>query len=90
MSSLIFLAIVGMIIYAFRDELFAAAAFIGTFMAVGALIFWIIFDNASLGASIGFWFAIFLGFRIILEKMGAEYANIFEYAIELSPSPFGS
>ena len=88
MSSLIFLAIVGMIIYAFRDELFAAAAFIGTFMAVGALIFWIIFDNASLGASIGFWFAIFLGFRIILEKMGAEYANIFEYAYRIISFPF--
>lgn len=88
MSSLIFLAIVGMIIYAFRDELFAAAAFIGTFMAVGALIFWFIFDNASLGASIGFWFAIFLGFRIILEKMGAEYANIFEYAYRIISFPF--
>lgn len=87
-SSLIFLAIVGLIVYAFRDALFAAAVFIGTFMAIGALIFWFFFDNASLGSTVGFWFAVFLGLRIILEKMGAEYANIFEYAYRIISFPF--
>lgn len=39
MLSWIVIDIIGLIIYAFRDEIFAIAAFIGTFMGVGALIF---------------------------------------------------
>lgn len=88
MLSWIIIIIIGLIVYAFRDELFAVAAFIGTFMAVGALLFWIIFDNASLGATVGFWFAIFIGLKIVLQNMGAEYANIFEYAYRIISFPF--
>lgn len=88
MLSWIILGIIGLIIYAFREELIAIAAFIGAFMAFGALIFWIAFDNASLGATVGFWFAIFIGLKIILQKMGAEYANIFEYAYRVISFPF--
>ena len=60
MLSWIILGVIGLINYAFRDELIAIAAFIGAFMAFGALIYWIAFDNASLGATVGFCFAIFI------------------------------
>ena len=87
MLSWIVLGIIGLIIYAFRDELFAIAAFIGTFVGVGALIFWIAFDNASLGATVGFWFAIFIGLKLITQSMGAEYSSIFEYAYYIISLP---
>ena len=45
--SIIILIIVGGIIYAFRDQLLAAAMYIGFFMGVGALIGWWLFDNQS-------------------------------------------
>ena len=55
---IIVLIVIGLIAYAFREQLMAAAAFIGIFMGIGALLFWWLFDNASLGATVGFWFAI--------------------------------
>lgn len=88
MLSWIIIIIIGLIVYAFRDQLFAAAAFIGTFAGIGALLFWIIFDNASLGAIVGFWFAIFIGLKIVLQNLGVEYANIFEFAYRVVSFPF--
>ena len=63
--SIVILIIVGGIIYAFRDQLVAAAMYIGFFMGVGALIGWWLFDNADSGATVGFWLAIFFGIRHI-------------------------
>lgn len=84
---IIVLIVIGLIAYAFREQLMAAAAFIGIFMGIGALLFWWLFDNASLGATVGFWFAIFIGLKIVLQSMGAEYANIFEYAYRIISFP---
>lgn len=50
--------IIALVAYAFREELMAIAAFVGICMGIGALIFWIVFDNAGLGATVGFWFAV--------------------------------
>ena len=57
--SVIVLLIIASIVYAFRDELLAIAAYIGFFMAVGALIGWLFFDNGSAGATVGFGAAVF-------------------------------
>lgn len=86
--SIIILIIIGLVAYAFREELMAIAAFVGICMGIGALLFWILFDNASLGATIGFWFAVLFGLRLILQAMGAGYANIFEYAYRIISFPF--
>lgn len=86
--TIIFYIILAMIIYAFRNELIAIAVFVGVCMGIGALAFWIIFDNADLGANIGFWFAVFYGLRIVMQVLGAQYANIFDFAYRLISFPF--
>lgn len=70
--------IIAGIVYALREQLIAAAVFIGIFMGIGALLFWWLFDNASLGATVGFFFALFIGSRIILESLGRQFSNYFE------------
>ena len=85
---IIFWIIVALIAYAFREELMAIAAFVGICMGIGALICWLVFDNASLGATIGFWFAVLFGLRIILQALGTRYTNVFEYAYRIISFPF--
>lgn len=87
MFAIIFWIIVALIAYAFREQLIQIAVFIGSFMAIGALIFWILFDNASLGSTIGFWVAIFIGLKLVTQSMGAEYSSIFEYAYYILSVP---
>lgn len=87
MFAVIFWIIIALIAYALREQLMAIAGFIGIFMGIGALVFWIFFDNASLGASVGFWLAIFLGLKLITESMGAEYASIFEFGYYILSFP---
>ncbi len=84
----IFWIIVALIAYAFREQLIQIAVFIGVFMGIGALLFWWIFDNAALGAWIGFGFAVFIGIRTILESLGTEYDTTFKYAYYLISLPF--
>ena len=88
MLTAIIWSIIALVAYAFREELMAIAAFVGICMGIGALIFWIVFDNASLGATIGFWFAVLFGLRLIFQAIGAEYANVFEYAYRIISFPF--
>jgi len=84
----VFWIIVALVAYAFREQLIQIAVFIGTFMGIGALLFWWIFDNAALGAWIGFGFAVFIGIRTILESLGTEYDTTFKYAYYLISLPF--
>lgn len=79
--------IVGLIILAFREQLITAAVFIGVFMGIGAFIFWLLFDNSNLGATVGFWFAIFIGIKLITQSLGAEYSSMFEYGYYLLSFP---
>ena len=57
--------VIALVAYAFREQLIQIAVFIGVFMGIGALIFWILFDNASLGSTVGFWVAIFIGLKLV-------------------------
>ena len=86
--TIIILIIIGLIAYAFREELIQAAIFIGVLMGIGALVGWWLFDDANTGSTVGFWIAIFLGLRIILSSMGARYASMFEYSYYILSIPF--
>ena len=77
---IIFWIIVALIAWAFREELIQIAVFIGVFMGIGALLFWWWFDNASLGATVGFGFAVFIGLRLVLNSLGAEFSSMLLYA----------
>ena len=79
--------VIALVAYAFREQLIQIAVFIGVFMGIGALIFWLLFDNASLGSTVGFWVAIFIGLKLVTQSMGAEYSSIFEYAYYILSLP---
>ena len=83
--------IIGLIIFliiAFWKYIIEIAFFVGMFIGAGALLFWMLFNNAGLGAIVGFWFSILIGVRRFLEHIGAEYANIFEFIYVFISLPF--
>ena len=88
MLTTIFWIIVVLVVLAFHEQIIQAAVFIGFFMGLGALLFWWLFDNSDLGATVGFIFAVIIGLRMILQSLGTEYATIFEYAYYILSIPF--
>lgn len=66
-----------LIILAFKEEIFRALFFIGMFMGGGGLLFWILFDNWSLGVTIGFILGVFIGMRLFLQSIGANWGYLF-------------
>lgn len=74
MLTTIFWIIVVLVVLAFHEQIIQAAVFIGFFMGLGALLFWWLFDNSDLGATVGFIFAVIIGLRMILQSLGTEYA----------------
>ena len=84
----VLIGLIILIIIAFWKNLVEIAIFIGLFMGAGALLFWMLFDNASMGATFGFWFSIFIGVRKFMELIGAKYANVFDYIYRLVSFPF--
>ena len=65
-----FIIICGLIIFAFKDEIIQAIVFCAVFAGVGAILFWILFDNGSLGATIGFILGVLFGLRVFLDSIG--------------------
>lgn len=86
--TIIVLIVIALIAYAYREQLIQAAMFIGIFVGIGALIGWWLFDDYHTGAIIGFWVAMFLGLRIVLSSLGAQFSSIFEYSYYLFSIPF--
>ena len=66
-----------LIIFAFKDEIIQALAFIGTFTGAGALLFWIFCGDGSLGATIGFFLGIIIGLRVFLQSIGRNFGFLF-------------
>ena len=66
-----------LIILAFKEEIFRALFFIGMFMGGGGLLFWILFDNWSLGVTIGFILGVFIGMRLFLQSIGTNWGYLF-------------
>lgn len=86
--TIIIWVVIALIVYIFRKQLVQAAMFIGIHMGIGALIGWWLFDDYRTGSTIGFWVAIFLGLRIVLSSLGAQFSSIFEYSYYLFSIPF--
>ena len=73
----IFIIACVLLVLAFKDELIQAAAIIGMFMLGGSLLFWILFDNGSLGATIGFILGVFICLRLFLMSIGSNFFFLF-------------
>lgn len=66
-----------LLVVAFREEIIQAALFLAMFTGGGALLFWLLFDNSSLGASIGFIVGILIGLRIFLQSIDSNFFQLF-------------
>lgn len=84
----ILLIILILLVIAFREELFQMLVFVGTFMAIGALIGYLLFDNAGIGANIGFIIAVIIGLKMLFETIGSSYVVIFYIAYLVVSYPF--
>ena len=87
MLTTIFWIVVILVLLAFHEQIIQAAVFIGFFMGIGALLFWWLFDESSLGATVGFWFGVFIGLRVLLQSLDVRYATLFEYAYYIISLP---
>ena len=66
-----------LIFLAFKEQIIQAIAFTALMAGIGALVFWILFDNASLGANAGMGLACFIGLKWLADTLGPRYPTIF-------------
>ena len=74
----ILLGLLILIILAFWRNILQIIFFVGIFMGIGALICKLLFNNANLGASIGFVLAVLIGLKKIIDFLGVEYSTYLE------------
>lgn len=82
------LIILILLVIAFREEIFQMLAFVGVFMGIGALVGYFLFDNAGMGANIGFVIAVLIGLKRLFEAIGDSYVMIFYFAYLIISYPF--
>ena len=63
----ILIIIVILIVLAFKEEIAAFVAAILVFAGIGALLFWLLFNNASLGGTIGAIIGVLMGLRTVVD-----------------------
>ena len=73
--SLIVIGILALIVYIFREQLQVIAGFFLLFAGICALIGWIFFDAAKVGAYVGCGIAAFVSIRYILDELNMECAT---------------
>ena len=66
---IIILIILGIVFLAFKEEIIYVVSVIAVFVGAGALLFWILFGNARLGAYVGGGVAVLLGMKILADAL---------------------
>ena len=84
---IIFWIFVVLIVFAFKDEILQFLAVVGAFVGIGALIGWIVFGNASVGALIGLVIVIIFGLRLFSENLSGDYNGLLYNAYRLTTAP---
>lgn len=73
---------------AFWKEIFRIVVFVAIIMGIGALICKLAFNDANLGAGIGFAIAVLIGVRKLVDYLGVEYSTTFELIYIFVSIPF--
>lgn len=84
---IIFWVFVVLIVFAFKDEILQFLAVVGAFVGIGALIGWLVFDHAGVGAIIGLGIVIFFGLRLFSENLSGDYNGLLYNAYRLTTAP---
>ena len=84
---IIFWIFVVLIVFAFKDEILEFLAVVGAFVGIGALIGWLVFDHAGVGAIIGLGIVIFFGLRLFSENLSGDYNGLLYNAYRLTTAP---
>lgn len=66
-----------LVFLAFKEQILQAIAFTALMAGIGALVFWILFDNASLGANVGIGLTCLIGLKWVAETFGSRYPTLF-------------
>lgn len=66
-----------LLLLAYKEEIIQAITFVAVFVGIGAFLSWILFDNGSQGAIIGFILGVFIGLRVFLQSIGRNFGFIF-------------
>ena len=83
----VFIGLLILLVLVFWREILQIIFFVAFIMGIGALISKYFFNNANLGAAIGFAFAVLIGIRKLLDFLNVEYSNTFEIIYRLVSIP---
>lgn len=83
----VFIALLVLLVLGFWKEILQIILYVAMMMGIGALIFHFAFDNANLGASIGFVVAVLIGAKMIVDYLGIYYSSIMELIYRLVSFP---
>ena len=67
-----------LLLIAFWKNILQIIFFVGILMGIGALVCWLLFNDANLGAAIGFILAVLIGLKMLVDFLGVEYSTYFE------------
>lgn len=84
----ILLGLLVLIILAFWREILQIVVFVAIFMGIGALVCYLLFNDASLGANIGFTIAVLVGIKKLIDLFDVEFHTIFELIYKFISIPF--
>jgi len=77
-----------LLVIAFWRELLQIVFFVAILMGIGALICKLIFDDANLGAGLGFVISVLIGLKMLVNMVGVEYSTTFELIYKFVSFPF--
>lgn len=77
-----------LLVFAFWEELLQIAIFVAILIGIGALVCKLLFNDASLGAGIGFVIAVLIGIKMLVNMIGMDYSNTFELIYRFVSFPF--
>lgn len=77
MLQIVIWVVIILIFLAFKEQIMQAIAFTALMAGIGAFVFWILFDNASLGANVGIGLTCLIGLKWVADTFGARYPTVF-------------
>lgn len=84
---IVFWIFVVLIVIAFKDEILQFLAILATYVGIGALIGWLVFGKAGVGAIIGLILVILFGLRMFADNLSGDYNGLMYNAYRLTTAP---
>lgn len=83
----VLIALLILIVLAFWEEIIQIIIFVAILVGIGALVCKLLFNNAGLGANIGFLIAVLIGMKLLIDKLGVMYSTFLELVYKIVSLP---